>query len=141
MRRFLLSVLLSATVAGPGLAQDNVTVRLAQQAYDELDFPRAIGLGLQALQQQLSTADQIAVHELLGLTYGALDSTRQAVDHFRQLIFLDPDREPDVDVVSPRITSLYASALGQVLVVRRLRVDRTRQIMTEFRTFSRWIGD
>jgi hypothetical protein len=124
MRRLILSVLLSATVAAPGLAQDNVTVQLAQQAYDELDFPRAIDLGLQALQQQLSTADQIAVHELLGLTYGALDSTRQAVDHFRQLIFLDPDREPDVDVVSPRITSLYASALGQVLVVRRLRVDR-----------------
>jgi hypothetical protein len=39
------------------------------------------------------------------------------------LIFLDPDREPDVTEVSPRITSLYASALGQVLVVRRLRID------------------
>jgi hypothetical protein len=45
------------------------------------------------------------------------------VDAFRQLIFLDPDREPDVERVSPRITSLYAFALGQVLVVRRLQVD------------------
>jgi hypothetical protein len=52
-----------------------------------------------------------------------LDSTRQAVDAFEQLIFLAPDREPDVERVSPRITSLYASALGQVLVVRHLTLD------------------
>jgi len=123
MRLPSLLVLLSLVVAAPALGQDNATVLLAQQAYDELDFPRAITLGRQALAQQLTRDDQVFVHELLGLTYGALDSTRQAVDHFRQLIFLDPDREPDVNVVSPRITSLYASALGQVLVVRRLRVD------------------
>ena len=123
MRSPSLFLLLSLIVAVPVLGQDNATVLLAQQAYDELDFPRAITLGRQALSQQLTQDDQVFVHELLGLTYGALDSTRQAVDHFRQLIFLDPDREPDVNVVSPRITSLYASALGQVLVVRRLRVD------------------
>ena len=123
MCRHFLPALLSLIVVSHALAQDNVTVQLAQQAYDELDFPRAITLAQQALQQQLSRDDQVAVHELLGLTYGALDSTRQAVEHFSQLIFLDPDREPDVNVVSPRITSLYASALGQVLVVRRLRVD------------------
>ncbi len=123
MRPLSLVVLLSLIVAAPALGQDNATVLLAQQAYDELDFPRAITLGRQALSQQLTRDEQVFVHELLGLTYGALDSTRQAVDHFRQLIFLDPDREPDVNVVSPRITSLYASALGQVLVVKRLRVD------------------
>ncbi|UCG85093.1 MAG: hypothetical protein JSW71_14270 [Gemmatimonadota bacterium] len=125
MHRSYLPALLSVILASPALGQDNVTVRLAQQAYEELDFPRAVTLAQQALQQRLTWDDQVAMHELLGLTYGALDSTRQAVDHFRQLIFLDPDREPDVDVVSPRITSLYASALGQVLVVRRLRVDST----------------
>jgi hypothetical protein len=123
VRPLSLVVLLSLIVAAPALGQDNATVLLAQQAYDELDFPRAITLGRQALSQRLTRDDQVFVHELLGLTYGALDSTRQAVDHFRQLIFLDPDREPDVNVVSPRITSLYASALGQVLVIRRLRVD------------------
>jgi hypothetical protein len=123
MRLPVLCALLILILAGPALGQGHVTVQLAQQAYDELDFPRAITLGRQALQHQLTRDDQVAMHELLGLTYGALDSARQAVDHFRQLIFLDPDREPDVDVVSPRITSLYASALGQVLVVRRLRVD------------------
>ena len=59
----------------------------------------------------------------MAFTYAALDSTRQAVEAFRELIFLDPNREPSVERVSPRITSLYASALGQVLVVRGLRVD------------------
>jgi len=122
--RVLSLIGLSCSLAvSPLLGQQDLTVQQAQQAYDELDFPRAITLAQQALSRQLSRDDQVYVHELLGLTYGALDSTRQAVDHFRQLIFLDPDREPDVNVVSPRITSLYASALGQVLVVRRLRVD------------------
>jgi hypothetical protein len=106
-------------------SQDNATLRQAQQAYDALDFSNAVTLARQALQQRLGRDDQIIAHELLGFAYGALDSTRQAVDHFRQLIFINPDREPDVNMVSPRITSLYASALGQVLVVRRLRVDST----------------
>ncbi|UCF41004.1 MAG: hypothetical protein JSW43_01290 [Gemmatimonadota bacterium] len=106
-------------------AQEHPLVRRAQQAYDALDFTGAIRNASAALQQRLTRADRILAYELLGFTYGALDSTRQAVEAFRQLIFLDPDREPDVERVSPRITSLYASALGQVLVVRRLTVDST----------------
>jgi tetratricopeptide (TPR) repeat protein len=115
--------MMSAWLTYVAHAQDNATLRQAQQAYDALDFSNAITLARRALEQQLDRNDQIAAHELLGFAYGALDSTRQAVEQFRQLIFIDPDREPDVNVVSPRITSLYASALGQVLVVRRLRVD------------------
>jgi len=104
--------------------QDNPALRQARQAYDALDFENAITNAQQALQQGLlSRDDRIIAHELLGFAFGALDSARQAVDHFRELIFLDPDREPDVNMVSPRITALYASALGQVLVVRQLRVD------------------
>ncbi|MEE8116711.1 MAG: hypothetical protein V3T28_06360 [Gemmatimonadales bacterium] len=104
-------------------AQEHGEARRAKQAYDQLDFRTAIATAQRALRQRLSRDDRIAVYELLGFAYGALDSTRQAVDAFKQLIFLDPNREPDVEQVSPRITSLYASALGQVLVVRRLTVD------------------
>jgi hypothetical protein len=114
-------------------AQGNATLRQAQQAYDALDFSSAITLARRALGQQLDRNDQILAHELLGFAYGALDSTRQAVEQFRELIFIDPDREPDVNLVSPRITSLYASALGQVLVVRRLRVDSTSFVAGEGR--------
>ncbi len=106
-------------------AQEHPLVRRAQQAYDALDFSASIGSARAALQQQLTREDRILTYELLGFSYGALDSTRQAVEAFRQLIFLDPDREPDVERVSPRITSLYASALGQVLVVRQVSVDST----------------
>jgi hypothetical protein len=104
-------------------AQQNEVVRQAQAAYEELDYAGAIVAARSALEGSLNRDDQVAAWEVLGFSYGAIDSTRQAVDAFQQLIFLDPDREPDVERVSPRITSLYAFALGQVLVVRRLQVD------------------
>jgi tetratricopeptide (TPR) repeat protein len=104
-------------------AQQNATVRRALAAYEELDYEGAITAAKSALEERLDRDDQVAAWELLGFAYGAIDSTARAVDAFRQLIFLDPDREPDVERVSPRITSLYAFALGQVLVVRRLQVD------------------
>ena len=119
-----LAVLLGLLLTAPVIyAQQNATVRKAQAAYDDLDYGGAITTLRSALEEQLNSEDRITAYELLGFSYGALDSTQQAVEAFRQLIFLDPDREPDVERVSPRITSLYAFALGQVLVVRRLRVD------------------
>ncbi len=104
-------------------AQENPSVRAAQAAYDAFDLTRAIESARQALGEQLSADDRAIALEVLAFSYGVLDSTRQAVDAFRELIFIDPNREPDVNEVSPRITSLYASALGQVLVVRRASVD------------------
>jgi tetratricopeptide (TPR) repeat protein len=121
----VMGLLLLASTAD---AQQNEQVKRAQTAYEDLDYAGAIAAARAALETPLKRDDQVAVYEMLGFAYGALDSTRQAVDAFRQLIFLDPDREPDVERVSPRITSLYAFALGQVLVVRRLRVDSTRFI-------------
>lgn len=116
-------LVLSLTTSVVLRGQENPVLRQAQQAYDALDFGRAIATATRALGERLSREDRIHAHQLLGFAYGALDSARQAVSQFRELIFLDPDREPDVTQVSPRITALYASALGQVLVVRRLRVD------------------
>jgi hypothetical protein len=106
-----------------GLAQADSTLTRARAAYNDLDYAEAIQLARRALSEPIGAEDRTGAYELLGYSYGALDSTRQAVEAFRRLIFLAPDREPDVERVSPRITSLYASALGQVLVVRHLRVD------------------
>jgi hypothetical protein len=106
-------------------AQENATLRRAKALYDDLDYAGAIVAVKSALRETLNQPDQVLGYELLAYAYGAVDSTRQAVDAFRQLIFLDPDREPDVERVSPRITSLYAFALGQVLVVRHLQIDST----------------
>jgi tetratricopeptide (TPR) repeat protein len=122
-RALALAALLLALGAWPALGQADSSLARARAAYDDLDYAGAIQLARQALAQPLDRDDKVSAYELLGFAYGALDSTRQAVDAFRRLIFLAPDREPDVERVSPRITSLYASALGQVLVVRRLRAD------------------
>jgi hypothetical protein len=121
MRRLVAGLLLLA--APPLAAQEHAEVRRASTAYAALDYAAAITAAQRALRQQLSRPDRILAFEILGYCYGGLDSARQAMDAFREVIFLDPNREPDVNVVSPRITSLYASALGQVLVVRRLVVD------------------
>lgn len=110
-------------LAGSLAAQESPAVASARAAYETLDYGGAIAAAREALRGPLSRDERVVAYELLGFSYGALDSTRAAVDAFRQLIFLAPDREPDVERVSPRITSLYASALGQVLVVRRVGLD------------------
>ncbi len=118
------ALVLAACIPLAGLrAQENTTMRAAQRAYDGLDFAVAIRTARRALGERLSREDRTVAYEILAFSYGALDSARQAVEAFRELIFLDPNREPDVERVSPRITSLYASALGQVLVVRRTMAD------------------
>ncbi len=133
MTRPLILLMLSGVLVAPGRlpGQEHPAVVRAKSAYDALDFVGAISAARRALQNRLDAEDRILAYEVLAYSYGVLDSARQAVDAFKELIFLDPDREPDVDRVSPRITSLYASALGQVLVVRRLTVDSTSFVAGE----------
>jgi hypothetical protein len=123
--RFATLVMMMGAAAAPMAlyAQDSSTVREAATAYRNLDFPAALKAAKRAVGERQSQANLVTAYEIMAFTYAALDSTRQAVKAFRELIFLDPDREPNVERVSPKITSLYASALGQVLVVRGLRVD------------------
>jgi hypothetical protein len=101
-------------------AQENAALVQARQAYEALDYRSAIVSVRRALGQQLAGGELVEAYEMLGFMYAALDSTSQAVEAFRNLIILDPDREPDALRVSPQITSLYA---GQVLVVRRVGID------------------
>lgn len=104
----------------------NATLRRAIQAYDNLDFTQAIALARRALSERMGGPDQARAYELLGFAYSATDSQVKAVDAFKQTILIDPDRELDPSKISPKITSLFFSALGQVLVVRQLRVDSAR---------------
>src|SRR5260370_24234266 len=104
----------------------NPDLRQALQADDNLDGARDIALARRALGVRMSGADQARAYELRGFAYSATDSQLKAVDAFKQTILLVPDGEVDPGKISPKITSLFYSALGQVLVVRQLRVDSAR---------------
>src|SRR5437879_7664753 len=125
MRRFRWVALLSVLVPATAVAQNvqNATLRRAMQAYDNLDIGQAIALSKRALTERLSGTDQARAYELLGFAYSAGDSLLKAVDAFKQVILIDPDRQLDPAKISPKITSSFMLALSQVLVVRQLQVD------------------
>jgi hypothetical protein len=123
---WLLVVVVCLAPAAGAQTPQNPDLREALQAYENLDFTRAIALAHRALRIRMAGSDQARAYELLGFAYSATDSQVKAVDAFKQTILLDPDRELDPGKISPKITSLFYSALGQVLVVRQLRVDSAR---------------
>jgi hypothetical protein len=126
-----LSIMLCAAAVGlpltayrsPLTAQENPTLRRASQAYNNLSFSQAIVLVRQAARERLSSDDQARAYELLAFSYASLDSTRKATEAFKQALLLNPDRALDAARVSPKITSAFALALAQVLVLRDLRID------------------
>ncbi len=122
-----LAIPLSA-YAFPLEAQDNPTLRRASEAYGNLSYAQAIVLARQAYRERLSPGDQARYFELLGFSYASLDSTRQATEAFKQVLMMTPDRGLDATRVSPKITSAFALALAQVLVLRDVRVDSTEFI-------------
>lgn len=113
----------AVVLASPAAAQGSTSLRRAVEAYDNLSYGQAIALARQATRERLPAADRARAYEVLGSAYAALDSARPATEAFKQLLLLDPDRELDSRRVSPKITSIFALALGQVLVVRHLSVD------------------
>lgn len=124
--RFALVLLVMCPVAL--VAQENPALRRAANAYRDLEYGQAITFCKQALRERLRADDQVRAYEILGFAFAALDSARQATDAFRELVLLSPDRELDPARISPKITSLFALARTQVLVVRRLELDSTRII-------------
>jgi hypothetical protein len=125
MRRSYLGALplLALFTSSVSHAQPSAALRRAEIAYRDLAYGQTIGEARRALGERLGRADQARAYELLGFAYAALDSARQSTEAFRELLFLSPDRELDPSRISPKITTLFALALGQVLVVRHLSVD------------------
>ena len=118
-----LALALAATAAAPLGAQRSASLARAEASYRELAYGQAVTHAKRALGERLSGPDQVRAYELLGFAYAALDSARQSTEAFKQLLFLEPDRELDPARISPKITSLFALALGQVLVVRHVGAD------------------
>lgn len=122
MRTGLIGLIAALSTAGPAGAQ-NPTVQLARTAFADFDFPTALRHARQAVGQNLDEADLVDAYEILGYSFGALDSADQAVRILAEMILLDPEREPDEQMLPPRLVSLFNQALGQVLVVRHVLVD------------------
>jgi hypothetical protein len=101
------------------------SLRRAQQAYDNLQYRQVVPLAQAALRERLSGPERARAYELMGFTYGAMDSILKAVDAFKQVVLIDPERQLDPDRTSPRAYSAFEVALGQVLIVRQLRIDST----------------
>lgn len=122
-RPALAALSLIALAAAPLHAQGSAALRRAETSYRNLAYAQAITEARVALGQKLARNDHVRAYELLGFAYASLDSVRQSTEAFKQLLFLSPDRDLDPARISPKITSLFALALGQVLVVRQLGVD------------------
>ena len=104
-------------------AIQNATLRRAQQVYDNLDYREALALGQRSLRERLTGSDRARAYELVAFTYSAMDSILRAVDAFKQVVLLEPERSLDPNRTSSRALSAFQVALTQVLVVRGLRVD------------------
>jgi hypothetical protein len=101
----------------------NSTLRRAQQAFDNLDYRQALSAGQASLRERLSGYERARAYELLGFTYSGMDSILKAVDAFKQVVLIEPERELDPNRTSPKALSAFQVALTQILVIRQLRVD------------------
>jgi len=129
-RTVVLALLATVATGAPGgearaQAIQNATLSRANQAYDNLDYRQALSFSRAALRERLSGAERARAYEVLGFSYAALDSILKAVDAFKQVVLIDPERQLDPNRVSPKAYSAFDVALRQVLLVRQLRVDST----------------
>jgi len=124
MRRpWLLALLLLCAASLRAQTVQNATLRRAQQAFDNLDYRQALTIAQASLRERLTGFERARAYELLGFTYSGMDSILKAVDAFKQVVLIEPERDLDPNRTSPKALSAFQVALTQILVVRQLRVD------------------
>ena len=126
MHRSTWLLALSLLCAAPSLAAQtvqNATLRRAQQAFDNLDYRQALKTAQASLRERLTGFERARAYELLGFTYSGMDSILKAVDAFKQVVLIEPERDLDPNRTSPKALSAFQVALTQILVIRQLRVD------------------
>ena len=106
----------------------STTLRRAQQAFDNLDYRQALSAAQASLRERLSGYERARAYELLGFTYSGMDSILKAVEAFKQVVLIEPERELDPNRTSPKALSAFQVALTQILVIRQLRVDSVQFI-------------
>jgi len=125
---WLAALVLVLPVMGRAQTIQNATLRRAQQAFDNLDYRQALTLAQASLRERLSGFERGRAYELLGFTYSGMDSILKAVEAFKQVVLIEPERDLDPNRTSPKALSAFQVALTQILVVRQLRVDSSNFI-------------
>jgi hypothetical protein len=126
MRRsisWLAALILVLPVAAGAQTIQNPTLRRAQQAFDNLDYRQALTIAQASLRERLTGFERARAYELLGFTFSGMDSILKAVDAFKQVVLIEPERDLDPNRTPPKALSAFQVALTQILVVRQLRVD------------------
>src|SRR5258707_879892 len=126
MRRstsWLAALILVLPVAAGAQTIQNPTLRRAQQAFDNLDYRQALTIAQASLRERLTGFERARAYELLGFTFSGMDSILKAVDAFKQVVLIEPERDLDPNRTSPKALSAFQVALTQILVIRQLRVD------------------
>src|SRR3989442_11650441 len=93
----------------------NATLRRAQEAFDNLDYRRALTIAQASLRERLTGFERARAYELLGFTYSGVDSILKAVDAFKQVVLIEPERDLDPNRTSPKALSAFQVALTQIL--------------------------
>ncbi|PYO93002.1 MAG: hypothetical protein DMD62_11335 [Gemmatimonadetes bacterium] len=122
------ALVLVLPVMGQAQTIQNATLRRAQQAFDNLDYRQALTVAQASLRERLSGFERGRAYELLGFTYSGMDSILKAVEAFKQVVLIEPERDLDPNRTSPKALSAFQVALTQILVVRQLRVDSSNFI-------------
>jgi hypothetical protein len=115
-----------ALLAAPAVSAQtiqNATLRRARQAFDNLDYRQALTGAQTALRERLTGFERARAYEMLGFTYSGMDSILKAVDAFKQVVLIEPERSYDPQTTPPKALSSFQVALTQILVVRQLTVD------------------
>ena len=123
-----LVLVLPAALLGQAQTIQNATLRRAQSAFDNLDYRQALTLAQASLRERLTGFERGRAYELLGFTYSGMDSILKAVEAFKQVVLIEPERDLDPNRTSPKALSAFQVALTQILVVRQLRVDSSNFI-------------
>src|SRR5690348_18461395 len=95
VRSVILLAGLVIPVALRAQAVQNAALRRAQQSYDNLEYRQVLSLAQAALRERLTGPERARAYELLGFTYGAMDSILKAVDAFKQVVLIDPERSEE----------------------------------------------
>jgi hypothetical protein len=103
----------AADVRNDGARIDSELVKQGIQAYNELEYVRAISLLQQALRETLTRDEKLATFQTLAFAHVALEQREAARADFANLLRVAPNFELD-RTISPRVRVVFEEAKAQV---------------------------